>query len=149
MYDRITLATGDGKKPVSNQDKFQKFGNWTDQADPKVMALDLKRRGLIGADQLIEDKPNVNDPNSIRNSQSDWKTAAIQQILSNAKKFNLRTPEEINANRDVLVGNKNWASAINNQSFQAIHPNFWSVITHSILPDQYAKENAANLIAKK
>lgn len=144
----LLAAKGDPTKKLP-QDDLARFGNWTGQTDTKVMAADLKRRGLIGAQQLIEDAPNVNDPNSIRNSQSDWKTAAIQQILSNAKKFNLRTPEEINANRNVLVGNKNWADAINSKDFNVIHPNFWQVVTHSLIPEQYAKFDKQNTIAKR
>lgn len=143
---------GNGLTPPHDPDiqtENQKFGNWTGQTDTKVMAQDLKRRGLIGAQSLIEDSPNVNDPNSIRNSESDWKVAAIQQILSNAKKLNLKSPEAINANRDVLIDNPKWKDAINNSYFNHIHPNFWSIITHSILPEQYAKYDKQNLLAKK
>lgn len=147
MYDRTTL--GDGKKPTPDQDKFQKFGNWTGQTDTKVMAQDLFKRGLIGADQLVSDNPNTSSGDAIRNAQSDWKVAAVQDILANARKFNLKKPEEIMANKNALISNPAWRDAINNTSFNTLHPNFWSVITHSILPEQYAKEAAQNSIAKK
>lgn len=143
------------KFPVGNptakipQDELAQFGNWTGQNDPKLKAEDLKRRGLEGAQQLIEDQPNLADPNSIRNSQSDWKTAAVEQILSNALKSGFRTPEAVNANKDVLIGNKDWANAINSSDFNVIHPNFWQIINHSLLPEQWAKYDAQKTIAKR
>ena len=156
MYNAITAANIDGPgdnnpKPPIVQDENQKFGNWTGSTDPKVMAADLMKRGLVGANQLLYDNPDVSSKSGIINSQSNWKQAAMQNILANAKKFNLRTPEEINANRDALVGNAKWADAINNPSFKQIHPNWWQTITDSILPEQYAKYDAAKKgdIAKK
>src|SRR5450631_4290842 len=123
--------------PVSNQ-QISNFSNWTgtggNVVDTKIAAQDLKKRGLVGADQIVDTVPNVNDPNSIKNSQADWKPAAIQQILSNTRRLNLRTPESIEANKNVLVSNPKWRDAINNQSFQNVHPNFWSVIKNSIVP---------------
>lgn len=56
----LLAAKGDPTKNLP-QDELARFGNWTGQTDTKVMAADLKRRGLIGAQQLIEDTPNVND----------------------------------------------------------------------------------------
>lgn len=155
MYNATTIQTDDGgggkgKKPPLVQDESQKFGNWLDTADTKIMAKDLMDRGLIGADQIYFDNPNPNDPNSIRNTQGDWKLAAIRQILANAKKFNLRSPEAINANREVLIGNKKWADAIDNPYFNYIHPNFWSVITDSILPQRWKQyDETQKTIAKK
>lgn len=150
MYNRITLAEdlGGGKKPIP-QSQLQRFGNWTGQSDTKFMAADLMKRGLVGADKLLLDNPNPNDRNSIINSQSDWKPNAIMEILSNARKLNLRTPEEINANRNVLMTTPKYRDAINNPSFTQIHKNFWDIITHSILPEQYAKEEAQKVVAKK
>lgn len=142
-----SVSKGDptkNKKADIPQSELDKFGNWTGQTDTKVMAKDLMNRGLQGANQLLYDMVDTSTGDSIKNAQSDWKVAAIQQILSNAKKFNLRTPEEINANRNVLIGNSRWVDAINNQSFKTIHPNFWSVITDSLLPEQYAKYDKNN-----
>jgi len=42
--------------PTATQDTYQKFGNWTGSTDTKLMAADLKKRGLIGADQLIDEE---------------------------------------------------------------------------------------------
>lgn len=149
MYNRITLAEGEkDKKPVlPPQDLLQKFGNWTGQTDTKVMAEDLIKRGLVGGEQLRYDQPNTSTAEGIRNAQSDWKVAAIQDILSNARKFNLRKPEEVLANKNVLISNPKWRDAINNDSFKTIHPNFWNVITDSLLPSQYAKEDAQRMVA--
>lgn len=141
--------TGD---PTLQQDENQKFGNWTGGTDTKIKAKDLMRRGLIGADQMFnEDQSNLKSGSQIRNAQSDWKIAAIQNILSNAKKFGITKPEEVLANKNVLIGNERWVDAINNQSFKNIHPNFWNIITDSLLPEQYAKYNKqnSNNIAKK
>src|ERR1700688_4409652 len=137
MYNRTTVGDPTAPKdkiPPVNQDANQKFGNWTGSTDTKVMAADLMKRGLTGADQILYDQPNTNDANSIRNSQGDWKLAAIQNILANAHKLGIRTPEAVMANKDVLIGNSKWKDAINNPAFKNIHPNFWGTITDSILP---------------
>lgn len=129
----------------------ERFGNWTGSTDTKLIAADLMKRGFIGANQLLYDNPNPNDPNSVRNSQGDWKIAAMQKILSRARELNIRNPEAINANKAALMStiNPQYKDAINSQDFQTIHPNFWSVISHSIIPEQYAKEDASKMIAKK
>lgn len=137
--------------PTLDQDALSRFSNWTGQTDTKVMAHDLMKRGLVGADQLYFDSVDTTSPNSIRKSQSDWKVAAIQNILMNAKKLNLRKPEEIMANRHILIDNPTWKEGINNPAFKQVHPNFWQVISNSILPEQYAKSDkeASLLLAKK
>lgn len=152
MYDRITLAEGGGdKKPA--QDQFQKFGNWTNSTSTLDAAKDLVKRGLVNGQQLVDDVAKVNaaDPSSIRNSQSDWKVAAIQNILANARKFGIKNPEAIAANKNALMStlNPQYRDAINSKDFNTIHPNFWHIISNSILPEQYAKEESAKLIAKK
>lgn len=131
------------------QDTLRRFGNWTGQTDTKVMAADLKKRGLIGAQQLIDDQPNVNSASSIRNAQSDWKVNAIQEILANAKRYGLRTRAQVMANKDLLLNKPEWKDAINNDSFKSVHPNFWNIITDSILPEQYKKFDAEKSLAKK
>lgn len=132
-------AVGGGEKKKYNQEDLNSFGNWTDQTDTKMMAKDLNNRGLVGADKMMDDNVNTSSSDGIRNANSDWKVSAIQNILSNARKLNLRTPEEVNANRDVLINNPKWRDAINNPVFSQNHPNFWNIITHSILPERYAK----------
>ena len=133
------------KKPKPpTPEELKNFGNWAGTTDTKVMAQDLSKRGLIGADQIITDNPNTNDPNSIRNSQSDWKPSAIMSITANARKYGLRKPEELAANRKLLMNSLDprIQQALNDPYFQQIHPNFWQVIDHSIIPDQWAKVDA-------
>ena len=140
-------------KPDYTPEDLRAFGNLTGQTDTKVMAKDLSKRGLLGADQLIMDNPNTNDPNSVVNSQGDWKPAAIEKIVANARKYNLRTPEEIVANKKVLMNSLDprIQDAIKDPRFDQIHPNFWQVLAHSIIPEQWAKldaKNKANLASK-
>lgn len=126
------------------------WGKAGDAIDTKKAAQYLQKIGLVGADQIKEAQPNIADPNSIRTSQADWKIAAIQHIISNAKKFGIRKPEEVIANKDVLMStlDPKYKDAINNSSFGVTHPNFWGIISHSILPDEYAKETTKLLVKK-
>lgn len=137
--EALALGKGDPAMPT---DQFQKFGLWTGTTDNRKMAQDLKDRGLENGQQLIDDTANVNtsDPNSIKNSQSDWKISAMQQILSNAARLKIKTPEEIAANKNALISSLDpkYQQAINNPTFNQLHPNWWKV-AHSILTDQYAK----------
>jgi hypothetical protein len=136
-----TTKGGDPNKDLQQTDN-QKFGNWLGTTDTKAMASDLMKRGMDGANQIYYDNPNPNDPNSVKNSQGDWKIAAIQQILANAKKDNIRTPEEVMANKHSLIGNSKWSDAIDNPTFNSIHKNFWQTISNSLLPDQWKKYDA-------
>lgn len=142
----------EGGKPKDPK-AAEQFGNWADSTDTKVMAQDLAKRGLTNADQLILDNPDQSDPNSIRNSQSDWKTAAIQKILSKAYEAGIKNPTAFLApeNRDYLLSglDPRIKDAIKDPYFQQIHPNFWSVLGESILPQQWAKEVNKNPIVKK
>jgi len=150
----LLSAKGDPTKKVTppvNQDPHQRFGNWTGSPNTKVNAEDLLRRGLVGADQLVNENQDTSSRDAIINkNQSDWKIAAMQNILSNAHKFGIRSPEALDANRNVLIGNSKWADAINNPQFAVVHPNWWQV-TKGILKDQWDKEDAANKqsVAKK
>ena len=135
--------------PPISQDELRAFGNWTGQTDTKLMAADLKKRNLQGAQQLIDDKVDTSSGDSIRKAQSDWKPNAIQEILGNIRKLNLRTPQAILANKNVLLTNKDWREAVNTDTFKNIHGNFWDVIANSIAPEQWAKLDSSNNIAKK
>lgn len=132
-----TTVGDKGKHDEATQQ--QKFSDWTGtNGDTKAMAKDLMNRGLVGADQIYYDQPDTSTKNGIINSQGDWKVAAIQQILANARRLNIRTPESVMANKDVLIGNPRFRDAINNPVFQSIHPNWWQIITNSILPERWA-----------
>lgn len=145
MYNRLTLAVdkgGDPKKAATIPPT--KFGDWAGSQDTKVIAKKLMDLGMKGADQIYYDSPDVSNRNGVINSQADWKPAAISQILENAHRLNIRTPEAMMVNRNVLIGNPKMRDAINDPTFQNIHPNFWQVLSEKILPQQWAKYDAAN-----
>ena len=121
------------------------FGNWTGQSDPKVMAADLGKRGLIGSDQLITDTPDLSTKAGITDSQTNWKPAAISLIVAKARELGLRKPEELDANKQALMGSLDprIKDAINDPRFLRVHPNFWDVVNKSIIPQQWAKVDAA------
>lgn len=156
IASQVNDLVGGKKKPNPNQPtpkQLQDFGNWTGSTDTKVMAADLAKRGLLGADQIILSSPNTNDPNSVTNNQGDWKPSAIMSIVANARKYNLRKPEEILANKKVLMNSLDprIQDAINDPRFHIIHRNFWDVLANSIIPQQWAKVDAQNQnnLAKK
>lgn len=144
----VDIGKGKGdptpKKVPIEQDENQKFGNWMNNNDPKVFAKDLMNRGLQGAEQLYNDNPDTSSKSGIINAQSDWKIAAIQQILANAKKFNIRNPEAVMANKHTLIGNSRWSDAIDNPNFNQIHNNFWQTVATKLLPEQWKKYDEAN-----
>lgn len=146
----VAAKTG-GTKPLPTT-ASDDFGNWTGSNSTIDAANDLKKRGLVNGQQLLDDvsRVNPNDPNSIRNSQSDWKVAAIQKILARAKDLNIRKPEEFDANLPALTStlNPQYRAALNDPSFAITHPNFPQVVK-SILKDQWAKYDSQNSIAKK
>ncbi|MEO7048925.1 MAG: hypothetical protein ABI091_26720 [Ferruginibacter sp.] len=134
--------------PLDNiqQNDYQKFGNWlgNKNSNTKDFANDLMNRGLKGADQLVNDDSDKSTRNGVVNSQSDWKISAIQQILANARKNNIRTKADLIANRHQLIDNTGWSDAIDNPSFNNIHSNFWDVIGDNLLPQQWKKYDAAH-----
>lgn len=147
MYDRLTLAEKNKSIPPGNNFSF---GNIGDAVDTKLAAQYLQNKGLIGADQIRSAHPNVSDQDSIRNSQADWKISAIQHIMANAKRLNIKTPEAFDANMDVLTStlDPKYRQALKDPSFAITHPNFPKVMK-DILKDQLANDAASNLIAKK
>ena len=137
--DGGTPPSGGGKTPPPS-----KFGDWAGSQDTKVIGKKLMDLGMTGADQIYYDNPDVSTRNGVINSQGDWKPAAISQILENAKRLNIRTPEAMMVNKDVLIGNPRFRDAINNPVFNNIHPNWWQIISQKILPQQWAKFDAQN-----
>ena len=140
MKLRVTGGDPTKKTPPPNTG----FGDWAGSQDTKVIAKKLMDLGMVGADQMYYDNPDVSNRSGIVNSQADWKPAVIAQILENAHRLNLRTPEAVMQNKDVLIGNPRFRDAINNPQFNNIHPNFWQVVTQKLLPLQWAKYDAAN-----
>lgn len=130
-----TKAVPAKPRPLSEQE-LQQFGNFANTTDVKDMARYLGQKGLIGASQLINDTGT-----SVINSEADWKTAAFSQLLIQARRFGIKTPAEINANRDALMGtlDPRIKDALKNPVFAQNHPNYWETLG-SVLKDQYAKE---------
>lgn len=142
----VNAVSGDPVKgvPDISQTDLEKFGNWTGQTNNRVMAKSLMDMGLLGADQLLFDQVDTSSADKIRNAQSDWELSATQNILRNAKKFGIRTPEQVEANKDILIGNAKWAEGINSDSFKNVHGNYWDIIKYKLLPQQYAKFDSQN-----
>ncbi len=126
------------KKKYTEEELF-KFSNWIPSGDNKQMASDLSRRGLQNATQLFLDSPDTKTFNGLRNAQSDWKPAAIQQILMRAKMAGIKDETEMLANKSYLT-NGRFKEALNHEVFNQIHPNFWKVVS-SIYKDQLSKES--------
>lgn len=127
--------------PPLTDEQLAKFSNFADSGDTKAKAAYLAKKGLIGADQLLTDHPDITSKNGIINAQSDWKPSAISLMLARARSLNLKTPTEIKANQAALIGAlpERLQQAINHPAFSQIHPNYWQTFD-SILKDRYASE---------
>jgi len=136
---------GKGKEPTP----AEKFANWANTNDTKVASKDLMNRGLIGADQMYNESQRTGNADEITNkNQSDWKVSAIEKILEKAYQGGIKTPTGflLPENRPYLLSglDPRIKDAINDPRFNQIHPNFWQILGNSILPQQWAKEDAAN-----
>lgn len=129
----------------------EKFANWMGTSDRKAMAKNLSDLGMKGADQIYNDNPDPNNPESIRHSQGDWKIAAVQKILEKAHESGMRDPTTIMANKKYLLSglDKIYQDGINTDTFNVIHPNFWNIIAEKLIPQQWAKEDTQNTLAAK
>jgi len=126
------------KKKYTEEELF-KFSNWVQGGDTKTIASDLAKRGLLNATQLYIDSPNTSIKGGIQNAQSDWKPAAIQDILMKARAAGMKDEMEITANKAYLTNGK-FKDALNHDVFNRLHPNFWKVVS-GIYKDQLAKES--------
>jgi hypothetical protein len=131
--------------PTKKDVPISPFSNWAGTTDRAVMAKKLGDLGMTGADQIYNDNPDPTDPNSIKHSQGDWKLAAVQKILEKAHDKGIRDPTTAMANKSYLLSglDKPYQDAVNSDTFNNIHPNFWQVITQKLLPLQWAKNDAA------
>lgn len=143
------------KRPMPlNENQLKQFGVFGGSPDVHQQALYLVKKGMVGAGQIVGDRPNLSTREGIVNSQADWKPAAISAMLVRARQLGLQTPNEIAANKDVVMGalDPRIKSAITHPEFQNIHPNFWQTF-NSVLSDQYANEakqlQPLTLLAKK
>lgn len=126
---------------VLNENELTAFGNWIPNGDNKSYASDLAKRGLLNASELYNDAPNVASKKSIINSQSDWKPAAIQQILMRARMAGIKDTDTFLANKAYLsnLGNEGYKNALNHPEFIKIHPNFWQIASN-IYKERLANE---------
>ena len=118
--------------------QLEAFGNWIPGGDTKAIASDLAKRGLTNATNLFVDRPNTSTPQGVANAESDWKPAAIQQILMRARAAGITDPTTFLANKNYL-SNGTFKDALNHPEFLKIHPNFWAIAS-GIYKDQLAKE---------
>jgi hypothetical protein len=158
---RINLAAmgggddgGKRKRPTPlADDELKKFGVFGGSPDVKNQALYLVKKGMVGAGQIVGDKPDLSTREGITNSQGNWKPAAISAMLVKARQLGLQTPTEIMANKAAVMSSLDprIKDAINHPAFSQIHPNFWPTFT-SVMDDQYKAEAAQpkiKLVAKK
>ena len=127
------------KRGKLTPEQLNNFANWVKSGDSKEISVDLAKRGLVNASQLIEEKqPGLVTALNSKSVQSSWKPAAIINILQRARQFGINSPTELIANKDVLM-QKEYKDAINHPMFKQIHPNFWSVVG-DIYQEQLSKE---------
>lgn len=136
--------TAPKKKPTPatlTKAQLDQFGDYAGSTDVKAKAAYLAKKGLIGADQLLSDHPDLSSKEGIINAQSDWKTGATAAMLIRARKAGLKTPTEVKANWQALTGalEPRLREAINHPVFNQIHPNYKDTFA-SILADRYASE---------
>lgn len=156
IYSAASKSVGGDKpalppkpRPLTDEE-LMAFGNFAGTTDVKQMASHLGKKGLIGASQLIADNPNLSTREGITNTQADWKTSAFSKLLIQARKFGLKTPTEITANKEALMASLDprIKDALNHPDFQNIHPNFWETFS-SVLKDQYANEPVPSIMTAK
>lgn len=135
--------------PTTTNEQLMRFGNYAGSNDTKAMALYLANKGLINASDIYNSTPNTTSAQGITSSQADWKPAKIQGMLMQARRLGV-TPQNIDANWDVVMGNDRYAAALKDKNFNVIHPNFKSIFKN-ILAEQYAKEKSTSYtdVAKK
>ena len=128
--------------PITAQ-QIENFGKINNTTDTKEIAKYLMKKRLVGADLLYTDHPDISSKEGIINAQSDWKASAISKMLTRARSLNLRTPTQLKANQEALLGSldQRYKDAIRHPAFNQIHPNFWSVFS-DITKDRYDAESA-------
>ena len=130
-------------------DRLMRFANYAGSADTKAQASYLAKRGLLGVSDIIQARPNIASPSDIVSNQADWKPAKIGGMLMTARKLGV-TPQNIDANWDVVMGNDRYAEAMKHPNFTVLHGN-WKDVFKKLLEEQYAKEasETEQSIAKK
>ena len=136
-----TLSGGGDDKKLS-EEQLIKFGRIAGSNDTKDIAKYLMKIGLKGAEQLYTDHPDISSKEGILNAQSDWKVSALSKMLMRARGLNLKTPTQIKANQEALLGSLDprYRDAIRHPAFNQIHGNWWDSFNR-VLSDQYAAES--------
>lgn len=138
------------KKKVPSDSDSVRFGNFTNEG---TGAIDLDKaskyltdKGLTGMGAIQPPAPIVNkygvvNSQPIVKSQSASGASLVSGLLQNAFKMGLRKPEEIEANKEVLINKlpPELKELVNNWGFKSNHPNFWEVMKRNILPEQWKK----------
>lgn len=136
---------GDGKL---TDEQLKKFADFAGTGDTKEIAKYLMKKGLAGAEQLYTDHPDISSAQGIINAQSDWKAAAISKMLMRARSLGIKTPTQVKANQEALLGglDERYRTAIRHPAFSQIHPNFFQKFSE-ILGDRYTAESAPAPVA--
>lgn len=86
------------------------------------------------------------------NKPSNWVPLQTAHIMKRARALGIRTPDQINANMDVLLQDTPYKEAVKHPDFKKIYPNFWDVIKGEV-EKGYKAETPTNpqmsLLAKK
>ena len=146
LFGGTKPATASGVVPTPptklTDKQFETFANWIPSGDTRAMSADLLKRGLIGADSMVDRAGQVASNGAPQANESAWKTAAIAKMLMQARRVGMKTPLEINTNKEYLLSGleSKYKDAIKSEQFNKQHPNFWNVFS-GIYQDQLAKEN--------
>lgn len=143
----INTLPNDGGGGNKNPSNDLQFGDWTGtNGDTKAMAKDLMNRGMTGSDQIYFQTPDTSTRDGVTKSRSDVIPAAISQILQNAHNLGIRDSTTALANKNVLLSSPLFKDTVNNPNFKLIYPNFWDIVTKSILPEQWAKYDKTQVL---
>jgi hypothetical protein len=106
---------------------------------------DLKKMGLIGADELYKQLPSLTGELKNVSEKSDAQsrieggarvknlaahfTRNADEIADMIRNKNMKSIAEVKANKDYFSSDPAIKSMINNQFFDQLYPNFWQVVS--------------------
>ncbi len=164
MYAFGGIEIGDDGKPKKSPATTEQVNNFSvlgGTSDIKGQAVYLGKRGLIGTSNLLMDnhplttgegsfdtKSGVVNKKGLLAAQSVWIPSAMSTMLGAARKMNLRTPTELKANREALLGSltPEYKEALNHPAFAQNYPNYWDTF-NNVISDQYSKETNPTVVA--
>lgn len=155
MSSGMKPTVEDPKKKPTDADSVR-FGNFTNEG---TGAIDLGKaskyltdKGLVGLGAVQPPAPIVNQYGVVNSqpmvkSQASSGSALVSGILQNAFKMGLRKPEEVEANKDVLINklSPELKELVNHWGFKTNYPNFWEVMKRNIIPEQWSKFDDGSL----